>query len=63
MFPLGQGFFEDKQRFGRPIELIMPQKKSIVEEIIQEDSRLKVKVLAVMVNISETSVRRILHDF
>ena len=51
---------EDADRSGRPIELITPQQISIIEHLVLEDRRLKLKELAVITNISETSVRRIL---
>lgn len=61
-FRLGQESLEDVERPGRPIEVITPQQISIIEELVLEDRRLKVKELAVITNISETSIRRILHD-
>ena len=42
--------------------VITPQQISIIEHLVLENRRLKVNELAVITNISETSVRRILHD-
>lgn len=61
-FRLGQESLEDDERLGRPIEVLTPQNISIIEELVLQDRRLKVRELAAMSNMSETSVRRILHD-
>jgi histone-lysine N-methyltransferase SETMAR len=61
-FRLGQESLEDDERSGRPTEVITPQKIAIIEEMVLEDRRLKVKEEVLMPNISETSIRRILHD-
>ena len=59
---MGQESLEDADRSGRPIEVITPQQISIIEHLVLEDWRLKVKELAVITNISEASVRQIFPD-
>nr|CAI5819211.1 unnamed protein product [Callosobruchus analis]CAI5865965.1 unnamed protein product [Callosobruchus analis] len=59
---MAQEFLEDDERLGRPVEVITKDKVSLVEELVLSDRRLKVKEIAEMTKLSDTTVRRILHN-
>lgn len=43
--------------------MITLQQVAIIEYLVREDRRFKVKDLAVSINIFETSIRRIVHNY
>lgn len=61
-FRMGQESLEDDARTGRPVEVITEDIVAIVEEVVLRDRRLKVKEISEMTKLSDTSVRRILHN-
>ncbi|XP_044264614.1 histone-lysine N-methyltransferase SETMAR-like [Tribolium madens] len=61
-FRIGQESLEDDARPGRPVEVITEDKVALVEKLVLSDRRLKVKEISEMTKVSDTSVRRILHD-
>ncbi|XP_047987147.1 histone-lysine N-methyltransferase SETMAR-like [Leguminivora glycinivorella] len=61
-FRLGYESLEDEERPGRPADSITSENISIVEQIVLTDRRLKVKEISAMSNLSDTVVRRILHE-
>ncbi|XP_044262805.1 protein GVQW3-like [Tribolium madens] len=61
-FRMGQESLEDDARPGRPVEVITEDKVALVEKLVLSDRRLKVKEISEMTKVSDTSVRRILHD-
>nr|CAI5839155.1 unnamed protein product [Callosobruchus analis] len=61
-FRMGQEFLEDDERPGRPVEVITEDKVALVDVLVLSNRCLKVKEIAEMANLSDTTVRRILHD-
>nr|CAI5868660.1 unnamed protein product [Callosobruchus analis] len=59
---MGQELLEDDERPGRPVEVITEDKVALVEELVLNGRRLKVKEIAEITKLSDTTVRRILHD-
>nr|CAI5864808.1 unnamed protein product [Callosobruchus analis] len=59
---MGQKLLEDDERPGRPVGVITEDKVSLLEELVLSDRRLKVKEIAEMTKLSDTTVRRMLHD-
>nr|CAI5842618.1 unnamed protein product [Callosobruchus analis] len=52
-FRMGQEFFEDDERPGSPVEVITVDKVALVEELVLNDRRLKVKEIAEMTKLSD----------
>lgn len=61
-FRMGQESLEDDARTGRTVEVVTDDKIALVEDLVLGDRRLKVKEIAQMSRLSDTSVRRIVHD-
>jgi len=61
-FKLGRESVFDEPRAGRPTEVVNTDTIALVEEIVLEDRRLKTKEIAARLDISKTSILRILHD-
>nr|CAI5847529.1 unnamed protein product [Callosobruchus analis] len=59
---MGQKLLEDDERPGRPVGVITEDKVSLLEELVLSDRRLKVKEIAEMTKLSDTTVCGILHD-
>nr|CAI5863098.1 unnamed protein product [Callosobruchus analis] len=59
---MGPELLEDDERPGWPVEVITEDKVALVAELVLSDRRLKVKEIAEMTKISDTTVRQILHD-
>nr|CAI5834752.1 unnamed protein product [Callosobruchus analis] len=54
-FRMGQKFLEDDERPGRPVKVITEDKVALVEELVLSDRRLKVKEIAKMAKLSDTT--------
>lgn len=61
-FRLGYESLEDETRPGRPADVVTNENIDVVERIVLSDRRLKVKEISAMSKLSETTIRRILHD-
>nr|CAI5843082.1 unnamed protein product [Callosobruchus analis] len=60
---MGQESIEDDERPGRPVDVILEVKVALVEKLVLSNRRLKVIEIAEMPKLSDTTVRRILHDY
>nr|CAI5830169.1 unnamed protein product [Callosobruchus analis] len=56
-FRKGKEFLEERERTGRPVEVIPEDKVALVEDLVLSDRRLKVKEIAEMTNLSDITVR------
>lgn len=62
LFKQGRQSLEDDERSGRPNDVTTHEMVMKVEIAVMENGRLKLKELAKMFNISETTVYKIMHD-
>lgn len=62
LFRLGRESREDEERSGRPPKGTSQGNMDLVEQVVLDDHRLKVKEIAKLANLSETTVWRIIHD-
>jgi transposase len=62
LFKLEQETLEDDPRSGRPEEAITPDTIALVEAQVLSDRRLKTKEIAARLDLSKTTIIRILHE-
>jgi len=61
-FRLGRESVEDEPREGRPVEVVTEENIRRIEEELLSDRRLKLKEISVRLEISKTTVIRIIHE-
>lgn len=62
-FRLGRESIEDDPRDGRPVEVVTEENVSLVEdELSSSDRRLKLKEISARLELSITTVFRIIHE-
>lgn len=62
LFKAGRESLDDDERSGRPLEVTSQEMVKKVEDALIENGRLKLKEIAQMYNISETTSFKIIHD-
>ncbi|KAG5324165.1 SETMR methyltransferase, partial [Acromyrmex heyeri] len=61
-FSEGRESTEDDQRPGRPVSVSTPQTVTKINEIVREDRRMSIRMIAETVNADKETIRKILHD-
>lgn len=61
-FSEGRESTEDDQRPGRPVSVSTAQTVTKINEIVREDRRMSIRMIAETVNADKETVRKILHD-